>query len=57
MAAILWEPEAWAELEFGECELGDIRRNKRMIKLAVQTAARPDEGTPDQTETWGDWPC
>ena len=54
MAAILWEPEAWAELEFGECELGDIRRNKRMIKLAVQTAARPDEGTPDQTETWGD---
>jgi len=54
MAAIILEPEAWAEMEFGECELGDIRRNKRLIKLAVQTAARPDEGTPDQTETWGD---
>ena len=54
MATMIWEPEAWAEQEFGECKLGDLRRNKRMIKLAVQTAARPDEGTPDQTETWGD---
>lgn len=54
MATMILEPEAWAKMEFGECDLGDIRRNKRMIKLAVQTAARPDEGTPDQTETWGD---
>ena len=54
MAAFVWEPMAWAELQFSECELGDRRRNKRLIKLAQQIADRPDSGTPDQTETWGD---
>ena len=54
MAAILWDAKAWAEHEFSECELGDRRRNQRIMKLAVQVAARPDGSTPDQTETWGD---
>jgi len=54
MPAIIWEPRTWAEREFGECALGDRRRNRRLIKLAVQVAARPDGSTPDQTETWGD---
>jgi Transposase DNA-binding len=54
MSAMVWEPQAWAEQEFSECELGDRRRNRRLIKLAVQVAARPDGSTPDQTETWGD---
>ena len=54
MAAIVWEPQEWAEREFGECELGDRRRNNRLKKLAVQIAARPDGSTPAQTETWAD---
>ena len=54
MGAIVWEPEAWAEREFGECQLGDRRRNARLKKLAVQIAARPDGSTPDQTEQWKD---
>jgi hypothetical protein len=54
MAAIIWEAQAWAEREFGECELGDRRRNHRLKKLAVQVAARPDGSTPAQTETWAD---
>lgn len=54
MSAMVWEPQTWAEREFGECELGDRRRNRRLIKLAVQVAARPDGSTPDQTEVWGD---
>jgi hypothetical protein len=54
VAEILWDAKRWAEREFSECELGDWRRNKRIMKLAVQVAARPDGGTPDQTETWGD---
>jgi hypothetical protein len=44
----------WASQEFNDCELGDQRRNKRLMKLAVQVAARPDGSTPDQTESWGD---
>ena len=54
VAAIIWDAQSWADREFGECQLGDRRRNKRLMKLAVQVAARPDGGTPDQTETWGD---
>jgi hypothetical protein len=52
MTAMIWDPQTWAEQEFGACELGDLRRNKRLIKLAVQVAARPDGSTPDQLETW-----
>jgi hypothetical protein len=54
MGAMVWEPEAWAEREFGDCVLGDRRRNQRLKQLAVQVAARPDGSTPDQTETWAD---
>jgi hypothetical protein len=54
VTAIIWEPHEWAEREFGECQLGDKRRNKRLTKLAVQLAARPDGSTPEQLETWGD---
>ena len=54
LAAIILEPQAWAEREFGGCVLGDRRRNKRLVKLAVRVAARPDGSTPDQTETWAD---
>lgn len=54
MVAMTWDPQTWAQQEFGNCQLGDVRRNKRLMKLAVQMAARPDGSTPDQTETWGD---
>ena len=32
----------WAELEFGEIELGDKRRTKRLIKLAKQRVEKPN---------------
>ena len=54
MGAVIWDPETWALQEFNDCSLGDRRRNKRLMKLAVQVAARPDGSTPDQTESWGD---
>ena len=54
MSAIVMEPQRWAEREFGDCDLGDQRRTRRLMKLAVQVAARPDGSTPDQLETWGD---
>lgn len=44
----------WAEQQFGSCELGDRRRTKRMVRLASQAAAKPDAGTPKQTERWAD---
>lgn len=54
MAAIVWDSTEWAIAQFQTCELGDRRRNKRLIKLAQQIIDRPEASTPVQTETWGD---
>jgi hypothetical protein len=48
------EPELWSELEFGACELGDLRRTRRLIRYARQMAEKPDASTPRQTEGWSD---
>ena len=47
-------PAQWAQGEFAQCELGDKRRTKRLIKAAAQVLARPDGSTPDQLEAWSD---
>lgn len=54
MSNLLVEPAAWAKQQFGECDLGDVRRTNRLVRVATQAAARPDGSTPDQTESWGD---
>lgn len=51
---VILETKEWALTTFGECQLGDQRRTKRLVKLAQQAAARPDGSTPEQTESWGD---
>jgi hypothetical protein len=48
------EPELWSELEFGACELGDLRRTRRLIRYARQMAEKPDASTPRQTEGWSE---
>ena len=45
-------PEEWAQQQFDECELGDRRRNKTLVKIGAHMAARPDGSTPVQTENW-----
>src|SRR5579864_8732202 len=54
MVAVVLDPQSWSVAQFNDCILGDARRNRRLIKLAAQMAARPDGSTPDQTETWAD---
>jgi hypothetical protein len=44
----------WANQQFGTCELGDVRRTRRAVKMAAQFAANPSGSTPDQTENWAD---
>jgi hypothetical protein len=44
----------WAEAQFGQCELGDRRRTKRLVQMAQQVANNPSASLPDQTETWAD---
>lgn len=44
----------WAEQQFGDCELGDRRRTKRLIAVAEQVANHPAASFPQQMESWGD---
>lgn len=46
------EPGLWSQLEFGDCQLGDVRRTRRLVQYARQMAEKPDASTPRQTETW-----
>jgi len=47
-------PETWSRLHFGTCELGDVRRTRRLVRYAQQMAEKPDASTPQQTECWSD---
>ena len=54
MAEFSLDVVEWAEKQFGTCELGDRRRNKRLVKFAAQIASHPAASTPHQTRTWAD---
>jgi hypothetical protein len=44
-------PDAsWAEEEFGDADLGDVRRNARLIQLASVLGAQPSASLPDATD-------
>src|SRR5207247_2084754 len=40
----------WAEEEFGEADLGDVRRNARLVQLATVLGAQPSASLPDATD-------
>jgi hypothetical protein len=44
----------WAEENFGSCDLQDVRRTRRAVKVARQMAEHPDGSGPTQTELWGE---
>lgn len=54
MSLVTVDVKQWAEEQFGQCDLGDKRRTKRLVQYAAQAAANPDASTPRQTETWAD---
>ncbi len=54
MATVVLETRRWAEEQFRNCELGNKQRSRRLVKLAIQCAAKPDAATPEQTENWAD---
>ena len=52
MNQILTSPREWAQHEFGFAQLGDQRRNRRLVKIAQQLAAHPGGTLP---QTFCDW--
>ncbi len=52
MTQVSLDVNRWAQEQFGECQLGDRRRTKRLVRYAAQAAADPSSSTPRQTESW-----
>ena len=45
---------AWAQQEFGAAQLGDVRRTRRLVRLAAQMAGNSSGSIPQQTGTTAD---
>lgn len=45
-------PDAWAEVQFGQVELGDLRRRRRAVRVAEQMARHPAASIPEQAGNW-----
>lgn len=54
MAYLTLDVAQWAEENFGTCDLNDVRRTRRAVKVAQQMAEHPDGSSPEQTESWAD---
>jgi hypothetical protein len=50
----IWDNERWAMENFGECQLGDARRTKRLVKTARNMLASPEKSIPSQNVEWSD---
>lgn len=46
--------EEWVEQQFGTCDLGDVRRTKRLRKVAKQMLDAPEKSLPEQNTGWAD---
>ena len=44
----------WAEAEFGEADLGDVRRTARLVQLATMLGAQPTASLPAAAPDWAD---
>lgn len=54
MVSFTLPPQAWAEEQFGSCDLGDFRRTRRAVQTAAAFAANSSGSTPHQIELWSD---
>lgn len=45
-------PDAWAQVQFGQVELGDLRRTRRGVRVAEQMARHPAASIPEQAGNW-----
>lgn len=50
----VWDNEHWAVENFGDCQLGDARRTKRLVKIARNMLASPEKSIPEQNIEWSD---
>lgn len=46
--------QQWVEAQFGQCDLGDVRRNRRLKTVASHMLASPELTLPQQNVQWSD---
>lgn len=46
--------EKWASQQWGQAQLGDVRRNQRAVKIGQAIANNPDASLPEQMGSWGE---
>lgn len=51
---MLLPPDQWAQNEFGFAQLGDARRNKRLVKIAANLAVKPGGTLPQAFSDWAE---
>jgi hypothetical protein len=51
---VTMDVQAWAEEQFGQCDLNDKRRTRRLVKLAAEVLCHPSGSLPEQTEDMAD---
>ena len=54
MSTTLLPPGQWAQCEFGFAQLGDQRRNQRLVNIAEHLAARPGGTLPQAFPDWAE---
>lgn len=54
MNTFLATPAAWAQQQFGFAQLGDKRRNERLVKVATNLAANPGGTLPQAFPEWAE---
>jgi hypothetical protein len=54
MSTTLLPPTQWAQNEFGFAQLGDSRRNKRLVKIATHLADHPGGTLPQAFGHWAE---
>src|SRR5580700_7870851 len=54
MSTQLIPPAQWAQAEFGFAQLGDQRRNKRLVNIAQHLAAHPGGTLPQAFPDWAE---
>ena len=54
MASFTVDTQTWAQEQFGDCQLGDQRRTKRLIEVASRVANHPAGSFTQQLSDWGD---
>jgi transposase-like protein/transposase Tn5 family protein len=54
MSTTLIPPAEWAQNEFGFAQLGDRRRNRRLVNIAEHLAVRPGGTLPQAFDDWAE---